>query len=72
MLRSRCTLKKLVAVNARVTPMQRGALEGTMLEPFLQYCDIVMERHLTLAYKVLGTMMEGVPNCREEGSILCF
>ena len=49
MLRSRCTLKKLVAVNARVTPIQRAALEGTMLEPFLQYCDIIMERHLTLA-----------------------
>jgi len=49
MLRSRCTLKKLVAVNAIVTPLQRAALEETMLEPFLQYCDIVMERHLTLA-----------------------
>jgi len=49
MLRARCTLKKLVAVNATVTPLQRVALEGTMLEPFLQYCDIVMERHLTLA-----------------------
>jgi len=49
LLRSRCTLKKLVAVNATVTPLQRATLEGTMLEPFLEYCDIVMERHLTLA-----------------------
>ena len=48
-LRPRCILKKLVAVNAKVIPLQRAGLEGTMLESFLQYCDTVMERHLTLA-----------------------
>ena len=48
-LRSRCTLKKLVAVNGRMTARQREAVEGTVLRPCLEYCDIDMERHLTLA-----------------------
>jgi len=43
-----------------------------MLEPFLQYCDIVMERHLTVALIMLGTAMEGILNYREEGSIFYF
>ena len=49
MLLSRCTLKKLVAVNARMTATQRAAVEGTILRPCLEYYDIGMERHLTLA-----------------------
>ena len=48
-LLSRCTLKKLVAVNARMTATQRAAVEGTVLRACLHYCDIGMERHLTLA-----------------------
>ena len=42
-------MKKLVAVNGRMTATQRAAVEGTVLRPCLQYCDIEMERHLTLA-----------------------
>jgi len=41
-------LKKLVAVNARMTATQRAAVEGTVLRPCLKYCDIEMKRHLTL------------------------
>ena len=48
-LRSRCTLKKLVVVNVRMIATQRAAVEGTVLRPCLEYCDIGMERHLTLA-----------------------
>ena len=43
-----CTLKKLVAVNARITVNQRAALEATVWRPCLNYRDISMERHLTL------------------------
>ena len=41
-LRSRCTLKKLVAVNGRMTATQRAAVEGTVLRPCLQYCDCLL------------------------------
>jgi len=45
---SRCTLKKLVAVNARKTVSLRAALEVTVLSLCLKYHDIGMERHLSL------------------------
>ena len=48
-LRSQCTLKKLVAVNTRMTATHRAIMEGTVLRLCLEYCDIGMERHLTLA-----------------------
>jgi len=48
-LRSPCTLKKLVAVNARMTVTQRATVEGTALRLCLEYCNIGMDRDLTLA-----------------------
>jgi len=44
-LRSRCTLKKLVAVNVRITAMQRAAVEVNVLRPCIDYRDTGMERH---------------------------
>ncbi|KAJ8429780.1 LOW QUALITY PROTEIN: hypothetical protein Cgig2_006471 [Carnegiea gigantea] len=46
---SRCTIKKLVGLNARMTAMQREAVKATTLRPFLEYPNIGMERHLALA-----------------------
>ncbi|KAJ8428806.1 hypothetical protein Cgig2_028011 [Carnegiea gigantea] len=48
-LRSRCTLRSICALHGRLTPYQRDAILGTVLRPVLEYGEMAMERHLTLA-----------------------
>ncbi|KAJ8438435.1 hypothetical protein Cgig2_004545 [Carnegiea gigantea] len=48
-LRSRCTLRSICALHGRLTPYQRDAILGTVLQPVLEYGEMAMERHLTLA-----------------------
>ncbi|KAJ8420361.1 hypothetical protein Cgig2_023217 [Carnegiea gigantea] len=48
-LRSRCTLRSISALNGRLNPYQREAVLGTVLRPVLEYGEMAMERHLTLA-----------------------
>ena len=48
-LRSRCTLHSISVLNGRLTPYQREAVLGTVLRPLLEYGEMAMERHLTLA-----------------------
>ncbi|KAJ8440040.1 hypothetical protein Cgig2_020528 [Carnegiea gigantea] len=48
-LRSRCTLHSICALHGRLTPYQRDAMLGTVLWPVLEYGEMAMERHLTLA-----------------------
>ncbi|KAJ8451316.1 hypothetical protein Cgig2_014088 [Carnegiea gigantea] len=49
LLRLRCIVKKLVGLNTRMSMTQREVVRATALAPFLEYPDIGMERHLTLA-----------------------
>ncbi|KAJ8422403.1 hypothetical protein Cgig2_029227 [Carnegiea gigantea] len=48
-LRSRCTLRSICALHGRLTPYQRDAVLGTVLRLVLEYAEMAMERHLTLA-----------------------
>ncbi|KAJ8452610.1 hypothetical protein Cgig2_004946 [Carnegiea gigantea] len=48
-LRSRCTLRSISALNGRLNPYQREAVLGTVLRPVMEYGEMAMERHLTLA-----------------------
>ncbi|KAJ8446969.1 hypothetical protein Cgig2_006597 [Carnegiea gigantea] len=48
-LRSRCTLCSICALHGRLTPYQRDAVLGTVLQPVLKYREMAMERHLMLA-----------------------
>jgi len=48
-LRSRCALRSICALHGRLTPYQRDAVLGTVLRPVLEYREMAMERHLTLA-----------------------
>ncbi|KAJ8425455.1 LOW QUALITY PROTEIN: hypothetical protein Cgig2_018853 [Carnegiea gigantea] len=48
-LQSRCTLRSISALNGRLNPYQREAVLGTVLRPVLEYGEMAMERHLTLA-----------------------
>ncbi|KAJ8426388.1 hypothetical protein Cgig2_000583 [Carnegiea gigantea] len=48
-LHSQYALRKLVMVNTGMSNKQREAMMGTIWRPLLQYPEIGMERHLTLA-----------------------
>ena len=48
-LRSRCTLHSICALHGRMIPYQRNAVLGIVLGPVLEYGEIAMETHLTLA-----------------------
>ncbi|KAJ8421134.1 LOW QUALITY PROTEIN: hypothetical protein Cgig2_021767 [Carnegiea gigantea] len=70
-LRSRCTIKKLVGLNTRIIANQRQAVKETIMCLFLRCPEIGVGRHLTLALIKCWVLQWKAFRLGEE-RVLCF